>query len=78
MASAVKKPDEPDHVLKGNVVVEGSLIVNGVKTGTALAAGDVPKGAIVGPHAGMYCVGRRLDEPEPLRYTIGGIEYPLA
>lgn len=61
MASAGKDPKEPDHVLKGNVVIEGSLVVNGVETGTALAAGDVPSGSIKGQYAGMYCVGARND-----------------
>lgn len=75
MASAGKDPKAPDHVIKGDVVIEGSLIVNGVKTGTALAAGDVPKEGIKGPHAAMYCVGTPNDLP---RVKMGDMLVPFS
>lgn len=74
-AIAAKDPKTPDHVLKGNVVIEGSLIVNGVKTGTALAAGDIPKDSIKGPHAGMYCIGAPNDLP---RVKMGDMLIPFS
>jgi len=53
VAKAARPKNEPDHVLDGKVLVRGTLVVEGVETGTALYAGDGKPGYL----QGIYCVG---------------------
>lgn len=63
MASAVKEPEDFDHVLKGKVLIEGALVVNGIETGTALVAGDYTKNGVT-PYAGGVFRGAPKNQPQ--------------